>query len=64
MAIIHKHIKMLQYCKNVFEREFSSLKSLKESINALHHHFFITVTVDKASNNFAIICKKLYVTIF
>ena len=61
-ALLCKRIRTLRYCKNVFEREFAPLSSIKDSIDALHKHFVI-VPVDKASNNFAVICKKFYVNI-
>ena len=60
--LICKRIKRLKYCENVFERKFTSIRSLDESIKCMHDHFVI-VPVDKAANNFAVICKKLYINI-
>ena len=37
-------------------------KVLRKQINNIHKHFVIT-TIDKAGNNFAIICKKFYINI-
>ena len=53
---------------NMLKRRFTSQRkqvlqdsSVKQYLDNLHHKFVI-VTIDKAANNFAFICKKYYIT--
>ena len=56
---ISKRISFVKF--NNTER-FVSLNSVKDSIEVLHRNFVVS-TVDKASGNFAIVCKKYYISV-
>ena len=58
--MLNNKIGSLQNSHNLKSFDFGiNFKLLKKQIDNIHKHFVIT-TVDKASNNFAIICKKFY----
>lgn len=58
---IYKRISFVKYNKIHNFVRFVTLNSVKVSISFLHNHFAIK-TVVKASGNFAIICKKFYMS--
>ena len=59
--MLYNKIGSLQNSHNLKTFEFGiNFGLLKKQIDNIHKHFVIT-TVDKASNNFAFICKKFYV---
>ena len=59
--MLNNKIRTLQNSHDLKTFEFGiNFGLLKKQIDNIHKHFVIT-TVDKASNNFAFICKKFYV---
>ena len=59
--MVNNKIRSLQNSHNLKTFEYGiNFGLLKKQIENIHKHFVIT-TVDKASNNFAFICKKFYV---
>ena len=61
MSLIDQRISRLKKNYNRFNAKWS-FKTLKNSIDSLHDKFVIT-QVDKASNNFAVVCKKFYLLV-
>ena len=61
-------IKSVDYRGNLFNNlplesnDIFKLQAVKDYVNLLHNRF-VLVPVDKASNNFAIICKRFYIDI-
>ena len=59
--MLNNKIRTLKNTHNLKTYEFGiNFSLLKKQIDNIHKHFVIT-TVDKASNNFAFVCKKFYV---
>ena len=60
-SMLNNRIRSLQNSYDLKSFEFEiDFELLNKQIDNIHKHFIIT-TVDKASNNFALICKKFYV---
>lgn len=59
---ISKRISFVKCNNFVNDRRLVSIKDVEDSISFLHKHFVVT-TVDKASGNFAIVCKKFYLSV-
>ena len=58
---INNKIRALQNSHNLEQFRYGiDINLLNKQIDSIHKHFVIT-TVDKANNNFALICKKFYI---
>ena len=62
LEIIKNKIDKFKINKRLFNTNQVALRHLNAALGNLHKDFIIS-TVDKATNNFAFICKKFYVTV-